>query len=1311
MASIEDAIESFRKGIPIIVMDDEDRENEGDIILPAQDTTEEIIAILVNETTGILCAPMTEEWADRIGLYPMIALNTDPKGTAFTVTTDLKPVVPLDSGLIPDICNENGESGLTTGVSAEDRVMTFRALAHPGARGSDFGRPGHIFPLRAKRGGVPERRGHTEASVDLCRLAGKRPVACIGELVKKDGSMRRLDDCKRLGWKLGYPCITIDALANYLYRKPLAKLPSRVDVVKVAECEIPVTRQGKFLGKWKMVCFKEAGNHEHIVMVLGDVASNDDILVRIHSECFTGDLLRSMRCDCGEQLDASFASIAEKGCGVIIYMTGHEGRGIGLVNKMHAYELQAKRGFDTYRANRELGFEDDTRNFDACAHIIKQLGMYDKTIKLLTNCPPKCNAISDSGLKVVPQPLLCEHNEYNSKYLADKRSREARQREGGLASRPQNIIASLRLSDREHLSLIPKLRVVIVRTVWFGIPLRSLEKQVIQFLEDTGLQSDNIGVVTVPSAEHLPYAAKTVAETGKADAILCLGITIKGGHSPHAFACMSSAVAEGITMVQIQQGTPVLYGVLSCDHKQQVIDRCSVGSELSYSLALSTVKVATEQRRVVVPKGGDIPAFPSTNSNTCSSPIAVTMRQSCAANNTQAEELSNNVQLPSKEVANTLKIAIIATVRNQTMVDSMTTELIDRLVDHYILKENITVTRVPGSFEIPYAASIAAKSGVDVVVTCGVLVKDDSAHFEYVAYAEALGSVDIQLEHLCPILSGVVLCSDESQLASRVSDTPLPLALSVLHQAALSRELKQKKSSSKPPFSFGNNPNPLTEGTDSERSSLKVGILRTAWNENMVVSMRDGVKDYLTSVGIKADNIYERVVPGSYELPSAAQLLANSTDVDVIVCLGILIKGDTKHFEYICQATSHGILRSQQQSEQSVPMLFGVLTCFSVEQSKERACSKDDNVRLAKAAIHMGLLKREAYGVSKGKKSAIEVSSKTVTPSSLRPALLGELVKDIPRTLEAPSKEEAAKTSVAIVATCDEEPELVEQMVAGISEVFELAGLASTSVAVQYVHNSFDLSIACSNIIKTTDVAAVLAVGVLIEDNTAKFDTACEASSFGLREVSIQHEVPVLFGVLTCNTREQAKSRAEAGSELHYSLAMSTLHMALMRRRISQRSGGQKLRLKALDTTDVIPGASSLKVCLIRTSWNEEQLLGSLENIRSKLMDAGIRVGNIMEEVVPGTFDLPFAAKQIADSTDVDVICVIGSMVKGDTLNFEYMASATIRGFASIAKSRSVPMVWGVECVMKHNDVKIDPDQITSRILSAARLPKRLLGQ
>ena len=203
----------------------------------------------------------------------------------------------------------------------------------------------------------------------------------------------------------------------------------------------------------------------------------------------------------------------------------------------------------------------------------------------------------------------------------------------------------------------------------------------------------------------------------------------------------------------------------------------------------------------------------------------------------------------------------------------------------------------------------------------------------------------------------------------------------------------------------------------------------------------------------------------------------------------------------------------------------------------------------------------------------------------------------------------------------------------------------------------------------------------------------------------------MLFGVLTCNNREQAKSRAEAGSELHYSLAMSTLHMALMRKRVGLRQGGRKLRLKAVTANDDIKDAGSLKVCLIRTSWNEEQLLGSIESIRSKLMDSGVRVCNIMEEVVPGTFDLPFAAKQIAEGEHVDVVCVIGSMIKGDTLNFEYMAAATIRGFTSVGKNKNVPMVWSVECVKKHSDVKIDPEQVTSRILSSALLPRRLQGQ
>eukprot|EP01059_Diplonema_ambulator_P024736 TRINITY_DN4104_c1_g2_i2.p1 TRINITY_DN4104_c1_g2~~TRINITY_DN4104_c1_g2_i2.p1 ORF type:complete len:1362 (+),score=462.78 TRINITY_DN4104_c1_g2_i2:104-4189(+) len=1323
MASIETAIETFRQGRPLIVMDDEDRENEGDIIVPAQDVTEEIIAMMVNETTGILCAPMTEDRANELGLDPMLSLNTDSKGTAFTITTDLKPIVPLDSGLIPDICTADGTSGLTTGVSAFDRMITFHALAHPNAKASDFGRPGHIFPLRAKRGGIPERRGHTEASVDLCRLANKRPVGAIGELVNKDGSMKRLYDCKRLGWKLNIPCITIDALSNYLYKKPLRYLTPKSGVVRVAECTIPVTRNHTFLGIWNMICFKEHNTqYEHIIMTLGDVTEPGvSVPVRIHSECFTGDMLRSMRCDCGEQLDQAFDHIHDKGRGIIIYMTGHEGRGIGLVNKMHAYQLQAK-GFDTYRANKELGFKEDLRNFDACADVILALGVQG-TVQLLTNSPLKERALAvlKGKLKTETIPLLCEHNKYNSRYLTDKRNHETRLREGGLGSRPESVKASLRLSDRAHTALMPKLRIAIVRTVWFGVPLQSLQKQITAELFEAGVASDNVSEVIVPGANHLPFAAQAIAETGKVDAILCLGITIKGGVVPHAFTCMSSAVANGLNLVQIKSDTPVLFGVLACEHKQQAIDRCSQGSELAYGLALSTLQVACQSHTTKEPVPGPMPSFPPNHSSLSSSPLGITMTQSCTSSETQAQELASKVYYPTEDVAKTLKVAIIATCWNQNIVDYIVNELIKSLGTFYVLKENINIIRVPGSFEIPYAASLAAASGVDAVVTCSALVKDNTAHFEYVALSEALGIVEAQLEHATPILSGMLLCASDDHLAHRAQEIPLPLALSVLHQAALSRELRNKQSKVAP-MTFGAAPNPdakpvmvhmdspknLEVPTRDVAKTIRVGIVRTAWNEAMVEQMRDGITEVLRANNIESSNIIEKVVPGSFELPSGAQLMAESEGVDVVLCLGILIKGDTKHFEYICQSASHGILKAQQAT--GVPVLFGVLTCFSVEQAREG--SAKGNVlheSLALSGIHMALLRRKAGGEKKTLQ-LVDVPTKVLPPSELRAALAGELVKDIPRTLKAPV--DATGMSIGIIATSDEEIDLVNQMVEGITGVFKAAGLTEANIITQYVPTSFDLTHAASKVIEESNVSSVIAVGVLIEDTTAKFDTACEASSFGLQEVGIKHGVPTLFGVLTCHTVAQAKERAEKGSELHYSLAMSALHMACMRRALGDRKG-KVTRGKVLPVGRVDEGeAKGLRVCLVRTSWNENQVLAVVENLRGALHDAGVKISHLTEEVVPGTYELPYTAQQISKAGDIDVICLLGTMVQGDVANFEYMAEATIRGFTLVGMKGTTPLVWGVRCVKRADDLMQESpgevEQLAARILHAALLKQRL---
>ncbi|KAJ9467862.1 Riboflavin biosynthesis protein RibBA [Diplonema papillatum] len=1335
LATIEEAIEEFRRGRPLIVMDDEDRENEGDLIAPAHLITEEIVSMIVNETTGILCTPMPEERANSLGLHPMTTHNTDPKGTAYTITTDLKPEVPLSSKLRGTaIAGDDCVTGVTTGVSAHDRMKTFRALAHADACPTDFSRPGHVFPLRARSGGVATRRGHTEATVDLCRLAHVPQVGVIGELVNKDGSMKRFHDCKRFGFQHNLLVITIDALANYLYRKPLPLIVPKTSVVKVAECLIPMTRGGQFLGVWKMICFKEMGKYEHIVMVLGDVSQANTevkkIPVRVHSECFTGDLMGSMRCDCGEQLDTSFKHVHDHGVGVVIYMTGHEGRGIGLVNKMHAYQLQSQ-GLDTYRANRELGFEDDLRSFDACVDIVRLLDMRGKTVQLLTNSPlkSKCMAALKGYAAVETVPLLCEHNEYNSRYLTDKRNHESRLREGGLASKPERIGASLRLSDRAHLAVIPKVTVVIIRTVWFGVPLKALQNQIVAALVDASVPHANIGEVLVPGAAHLPYAAKTIAATGEVDAVLCLGITMKGDLVPHAFACMSSSVANGLTLAQIQQGTPILYGVLACEHKQQVVDRCSAGTELAYGLALSTLQVAVNHCMLhpKTRKPNSLPCFPKLDSALPCSPVSAMMRQSVAAHATQAEELSSKVVLPDDALAAKLKIAIICTAWHTETVDTIAADVAKTLRNHGIQDSNITYIRVAGSFEIPYAAQLAARCQVDAVVTVGVLLKGEDAHFEYVSLSEALGIVDVQLKYDVPVVSGVLLCLTEEHLEMRAKESPIPLALSVLHQATLGHEVARapKPKTNAKPFSFGRVPDktvqlPLTDilnrPVPAEAKALKIGIIRTAWNENMVTALRDEILVLLQQAGVSLSNVSDRIVPGSYELPMGAQMLCEAEDVDAVLCLGVLIKGDTKHFEYICQATSYSLLHAQDAT--GVPMLFGVQTCYSVEQAKD-AVTKGSGLHetLASSLLHQALLKKKADGLHLKKEtprlcsSPEPVETRELPPSDLRAALMGELVKDIPRTLQAPAPSVAQDMSIALVATSDEEVELVQQMVDGITAVFDAAGLPKANVVVQWVPTSFDLSHAVARILKQTNVLAVLAVGVLIEESNTSFDTSCEAASFGLLEASLLHKVPVLFGVLTCLTREQARARAEKGSELHYSLAMSALHMACMRRQLGLRAGPSQLpgpqpaageRLARVSAAQ----AAAFRVCLVRTSWNENEVLSVVDVLRGQLLDAGVKVSNILEEVVPGTYELPFTARQIAQSHTCDVVCLLGTMVRGDVANFQYMAAASIRGFTVVGMEELVPIVWGVKCVEDQLELSsVAPGEIellTTRILQAA---------
>ena len=387
---IEDVLEDIKNGIPLIIVDDENRENEGDLFVAAEKATYESINLMATYARGLTCTPMSTEYAVRLGLDPMTARNTDAKCTAFTVSVDAK-------------------EGTTTGISIADRLTTIKKLADINSVSSDFTRPGHIFPLIAKDNGVLEREGHTEATVDLCKICGLTPVSVICEILKDDGTMARMDDLEIFAKEHNLKIITIADLIKY--RKRTQEL-MKIEVV----ANMPTDN-----GTFKIVGFE---NHidgkEHIALVKGDVKGKEAVTVRIHSECFTGDILGSLRCDCGSQLKTAMRRIDRLGEGVILYLR-QEGRGIGLLNKLRAYNLQEE-GMDTLDANLHLGFGADMRDYAVAAQMLKALGV--KSIKLLTNNPLKINGLEEYGIPVVErEEIEIEHNKVNKVYLKTKKER------------------------------------------------------------------------------------------------------------------------------------------------------------------------------------------------------------------------------------------------------------------------------------------------------------------------------------------------------------------------------------------------------------------------------------------------------------------------------------------------------------------------------------------------------------------------------------------------------------------------------------------------------------------------------------------------------------------------------------------------------------------------------------------------------------------------------------------------------------------------------------------------------------------------
>ncbi|CAN3979216.1 bifunctional 3,4-dihydroxy-2-butanone-4-phosphate synthase/GTP cyclohydrolase II [Kitasatospora purpeofusca] len=394
---VERAVADIALGRAVIVVDDEDRENEGDIVFAASAATPELMAFTVRYSSGVICAPMTGAELDRLKLPPMTQVNEDRKGTAYAVSVDAR-------------------DGVDTGISAADRARTVRLLASPGTGPGDLARPGHVFPLRAVEGGVLVRPGHTEAAVDLARLAGLPPAGAIAEVVNDDGTMARLPELVAFAREHNLAIISIEDLIAYRRRTEL-------HVDRAAVTSLPTA-----YGEFTAVGYRGTlDGVEHIALVAGGLAEDgrlpdgEDVLVRVHSECLTGDVLGSLRCDCGPQLQSSLRRVAETGRGVVLYLRGHEGRGIGLAHKLRAYELQ-ERGRDTVDANLDLGLPADARDYSIGAQMLGDLGV--RSLTLLTNNPDKLTALTEHGLKVKGrEPVEIPAGEHNARYLRTKRDR------------------------------------------------------------------------------------------------------------------------------------------------------------------------------------------------------------------------------------------------------------------------------------------------------------------------------------------------------------------------------------------------------------------------------------------------------------------------------------------------------------------------------------------------------------------------------------------------------------------------------------------------------------------------------------------------------------------------------------------------------------------------------------------------------------------------------------------------------------------------------------------------------------------------